>query len=439
MPYFENWAAFLASGLEPSGFFLEDCAGQTLENLLRAIRRSRWWAAPVVGSETTATDDACWLDARQALAQAREFAAVMAQRQRNMPAAGELHTLDERLLYFLYARGVQAVLKPVGDRSNLRLYRYPVAELLAKDNENATQMLDDLVRRGLLEAVTLLDRTRHCRKCDSAHLHFLDVCPRCGGIDIHKSPALHCFACGHIAPEADFLSQSTLTCPKCKVGLRHIGVDYDRPLTQYACHACRHVFMEGDVVARCLDCGQTVQPSELHVREISTLALTARGRTAVRAGEIHETFVALDSGRYVEPAFFRRMLDWMLATRVRHPEFRFTLMLLEFVNAEAMVSELGGMRLYMLLNEFAHRILELLRTSDITSRTHETNLWFLLPYSSAPGLASRLQNLFDELTSHWTTTRFETRIRHVDVPGSGRIDVGMQAQELMRQLEGDGD
>jgi GGDEF domain-containing protein len=433
--HFESWDDFLQSGLTPRGFFLDGYTGEVLVALLRVIRHSRWWFVPVIGSKRTATSDACWLDAIHDSSQAAELAATTARLHGNMPPAEEMRRLDERILYFLYMRGASAVLKPILNRNSPRLYDYPVADLLAEDGEDAAQTIDELLRRGLLEMGELLDRTRHCRKCGSAHIHFLDVCPHCGGIDIRKTASLHCFSCGHVAPEANFLSQSGLACPKCRVGLRHIGVDYDRPMAQYACGSCHHVFIESDVAARCLDCAQSVKPDDLEVREVSVLALTARGRSAVRAGEIHETFAALDSERYVEPEFFRRMLDWMLATHVRHKEFRFSLMLVEFVNAEAMVSELGGMRLYILLDEFAHRLLELLRTSDITSRTQESNLWILLPYSFADGLAQRIQKLLDKLTAAQTTMRFEVRLRYVSVPETLQADAGMRAQDIMQQLQ----
>jgi GGDEF domain-containing protein len=437
LPRFADWQDFLESGMEASGFFLEGYAGKALIALLGDIRNSRWWAAPVVGAAQTAPEEVCWLDAVFTLDKAQEYIMATARRQRNMPDAGEAHTFEERLLYFLYARGARANLAPLRDRESRILYRYPVAELLAPAHEDIAHTLDALRRRGLLEAVALLDRTRHCRKCGGAHLHFLDVCPRCGGIDIYKSPTLHCFSCGHVAPESAFLSRGAPICPKCHTQLRHIGVDYDRPMAQYACRGCHQIFIESEVMARCLMCDETTRPAELEVREVSSLALTARGRSAVRAGEIHATFAALDSERYVEPAFFRRMLDWMLATRLRHQEFRFTLMLMEFTNAEEMVSELGGMRLYMLLDEFAHQLLALLRTSDLTSRTHETRLWFLLPYTSAKGLVSRMQKLLDEVSAPSDTTRFVTRIRHVDIPGSGAADAAhlRTAEELMRHLE----
>ena len=47
-----------------------------------------------------------------------------------------------------------------------------------------------LTRRRLLEPALLVDRTRHCRSCGGAHLHYLDVCPHCSSIHIDQPPGM---------------------------------------------------------------------------------------------------------------------------------------------------------------------------------------------------------------------------------------------------------
>ena len=67
----------------------------------------------------------------------------------------------------------------------------------------------------------------------------------------------------------------------------------------------------------------------------------------------------------------RRLLDWTLATHARHPEMRFALILVEFQNATEVIEQQGAARVFLMLDEFARRLHELLRTSDITTRTQE--------------------------------------------------------------------
>ncbi|EAB9064449.1 GGDEF domain-containing protein, partial [Salmonella enterica subsp. enterica] len=146
----------------------------------------------------------------------------------------------------------------------------------------AAQLVQSLQRRRCLEADAPIDRTRHCRQCSGAHPHYFDVCPHCRSIQIERAMALHCFTCGHVAPQADFQQESALVCPQCHARLRHIGVDYDRPLVQYACADCHHVFIETSVLTRCLDCDAVAAPDALDVRVVAPLRLAARARAMLR-------------------------------------------------------------------------------------------------------------------------------------------------------------
>ncbi|GKT14179.1 diguanylate cyclase [Acidovorax sp. SUPP2522] len=424
------WEAFADSGVEPLGFYLDGWEGDVPAALAAQLRASVWWDRPLFVAPGDAAPP--WLaDGAAPYAAALAASELCLAVRRSLPLDPAALHFDERVLYFLCLRD-GAQLQPQCDRASLALYRYPMVEALARPGDDADACLAGLTRRRLLEPAELVDRTRHCRTCSSAHIHYLDVCPHCTSIHIRKSPSLHCFACGHVAPEADFHADGALSCPKCNAMLRHIGVDYDRPLTQYACGSCHHVFVETQVVARCLDCRTTAEPSTLDVREISSLRLSPQGRAALRAGQIQESFAALDSAHYVPPADFRRMLDWALATHARHGEMRFALMLVEFQNAAEVIEREGASRVFLMLDEFARRLHELLRTSDITTRTQEECLWLFLPFSSPEGLAARLQASLQSAGGGAAAMPLRTRIRHLEVPGGLRS--GEQAADLMARL-----
>ena len=429
-----SWEAFMQAQVDPLGFYLDGWTVQAQSHLAEQVRHSAWWSLPVLvspaSSEVPLLSDgaAPFGDAVAAC----DRALAVRRSVRIDPAS--LH-LDERVLYFLYLRD-RAELQPLCDRHSPMLYRYPLVEALAHSGEDVAACLQALTRRRLLEPATLVDRTRHCRTCGCAHLHYLDVCPHCSSLQIRKAASLHCFSCGHVAPEDDFKDGGALVCPKCSVALRHIGVDYDRPLTQYACGSCHHAFMETSVLARCLDCGATHQPSALDVREIASLRLSTLGRAALRAGQIQESMAALDAQNYVEPAQFRRMLDWALATQSRHAEMRLGLMLVQFQNTAQVIEAQGAARVFLMLDEFAHRLHELLRTSDITTRTQEELLWLLLPFSNPQGLEDRLKNALADLSTHTGGATLRVRIRHLQIPGDLRT--GDHAAQLMARLQ-DGD
>lgn len=429
-PVFASWEAYTQSGVLPLGFYLDGWSTQAAAELVTQVRRSAWWDRPALmapGAQSAPLLADGTATYTEAMAIAERSLAV----RRGLRLRPEDMRLEERVLYYLYVRD-NAELQPLCERSHVMLYHYPVVDALAQSGEDAGNCLATLIRRKLLEPSTLIDRTRHCRTCGCAHIHYIDVCPHCSSLQIRKEPSLHCFSCGHVAPESDFHDDGALTCPQCSTALRHIGVDYDRPLTQYACGSCHHVFVETAVQARCLECRTTSEPNALDVREIAALRLSAHGRTALRAGQIQESFAALDTANYVEPPHFRRMLDWALATSTRHAEMRFGLMLIEFQNATELVEQQGAARVFLMLDEFARRLHELLRTSDITTRTQEDKLWLFLPFSDPQGLTARLQKVLAAQSSLDGEMPLQARIRHLQVPSDQRS--GDKAESLMERL-----
>lgn len=428
---YASWEAYAGSGVQPLGFYLDGWSAQAAETLITQVRRSDWWDRPVLVAPGPGEAPRL-ADGVGAYADAVALGERMLAVRRSLRLRMDDMRLEERVLFFLYLRD-NAELQPLCERSNAQLYRYPVVDALAQRGEDVAGCLVTLVRRKLLEPSALIDRTRHCRACGCAHIHYIDVCPHCSSLHIRKEPSLHCFSCGHVGPEDDFHDDGALACPQCNAALRHIGVDYDRPLTQYACGNCHHVFVETSVQARCLDCQATCEPNALDVREIATLRLSAHGRTALRAGQIQESFAALDTANYVEPPHFRRMLDWALATSARHAEMRFGLMLIEFLNATEVIEKQGAARVFLMLDEFARRLHELLRTSDITTRTQEEKLWLFLPFSAPEGLALRLQNALADQASLDGGSPLQARIRHLQVPRDLRP--AEQAEQLMQRLQ----
>ena len=414
---------------EPLGLYLQGLSPADATAALALWRAGPHWFRPAYVEPGATVPDladgaATW---DEALRVAQHADAVA----RSLTLAPGALRFDERLVYYLYLRE-PAELVPLRDRHAKYLYRYPIVEALEQAQEDSGAWLGALVRRNLLQPGTLVDRTRHCRQCASAHLHFLDVCPHCSSIEIRKGASLHCFTCGHVAPEGDFHGDLGLVCPKCNAHLRHIGVDYDRPLTQYACARCHHAFIEAAVIVRCLDCGADDDPSTLDVREVSILRLSPHGRAALRAGQLQESFAVLETTNHVVPNFFRRMLDWALATQGRHKELRFGLVLIEFLNATALIDAHGATRTFLMLDELARRLRELLRGSDLTTRTSEQVLWVFLPFSSGEGFAARVRVALDEAQTR-EGARLEARLAWVQAPEE--IEKNTDAEALMARLQ----
>jgi GGDEF domain-containing protein len=412
------------------GLYLSGWNKLQFEQIVKGWRTSPYWFRPAFVDDLTAQPSTS--DGVLEYEQVAEISDRIEQLRRSLKLDPQKLQFDERLLYYLYLREPHDLV-PICDRNSKHLYRYPEAEALAPESDDTGMWIASLTRRNLLQPAKLIDRTRHCRTCSSAHLHYLDVCPKCRGIEIRASESVHCFTCGNVAPHEDFSNEGQLVCPKCQARLRHIGVDYDKPLTKLACGTCHHTFIEADVVVRCLDCNAVAEPDMLDVREVHTLRLSPNGRAALRAGQLHDSFAALDTANYVVPNYFRLMLDWGIITQRRHKELRFSLIMIDFTNASEMIEANGGARTYLILDELASRLRELLRNTDMTTRTSETLLWVFLPFSSGAGFAARVQRLLQEIVPTNGEVSIRARIRHIETPDD--LDKDEKADALMTRLQ----
>jgi GGDEF domain-containing protein len=327
-----------------------------------------------------------------------EAAALMApirERTRELPADILSHGADFRLLAYLYCRP-SALLEPDRQWDSARVYTYPAAELLADPEADIERWLEKLLDRGYLERAQLVDRLRDCPACGGRHHNYVDVCPHSGSIDIVQKPFLHCFTCGHVGPEESFLTGGALVCPKCTARLRHIGADYDRPLENYVCNHCGQSFIEPAVIARCLACGAKNAAESLVPQPIYAFRLSEQGRLAARTGSLQDIYAPFDRLNYVRPAFFEALLDWLLALCRRHADERFSLLGIRLGNVLELTERLGRFRAAELVDEFAARLRETIRRTDLTTRTDQRTLWVLLPKTECPDchiLLSRLEEI----------------------------------------------
>lgn len=274
-------------------------------------------------------------------------------------------------------------LRPIRDWRAPGYYAYPVVEALLGDAEDAFTWLDRWAQRHVLEVEALVDRVRLCEACASAHLSYLDVCPACGSLDIASKKMLHCFTCGHVGPHESFMQQERLRCPKCEVVLRHIGVDYDRPLQQEQCRKCSYLFVDAEVRGVCMACGAANAPERLPARAIAIYRLGEAGALLARQGSSVPVFAGMSLVNYVAPDLFERLIEWQVALARRHPETHFFSVIgVRAKNLESLVGVLGRSQTGALIDTFADRLREILRVTDITTRTEE-HLWLLAPRASA--------------------------------------------------------
>ncbi len=303
--------------------------------------------------------------------------------------------MESRTLAWLWLRP-QAELLAVCDPRSPRIYRYPLLEALAgEEGFNSFGWLQLMQQKDWLEAGTLRDRVRLCAGCGSGHLNYVDVCPECHALDIVRQPSLHCFTCGHVGAQEEFLKDGVLVCPNCYSRLRHIGSDYDRPLENYRCRACNAFFIDASVEARCMDCSKVQSPDRLRVREVRDFQLSESGRLRCRQG-LEEGTVAqayFERLSLIGEAGFHELLDWLISLVRRYGQPEFSLLGLRVENLEQVFAEVGEVRGHALIDALFERLQETIRETDRCMRSREDVLWMLLPATGSDGLQHLQQRL----------------------------------------------
>ncbi|MEA5312908.1 diguanylate cyclase [Vibrio parahaemolyticus] len=235
------------------------------------------------------------------------------------------------------------------------IYSFPIIDLLFPDIYSTYRYVLSEQGRGVLEPEALIDRIRVCSHCNSGHLNYVEVCPDCSSIDIDSQSSLHCFTCGHVGEQHSFQRRGKLECPKCLTQLRHIGVDYDRPLENHVCHSCSSLFVEAATISQCLSC---------------------------------------DSKIKVEVSFFQNLLAWLNKVALRHKE-QHLLLGLHLPTIDEYGKQYGDAKLFSLMDQLTRRLSGLFRDTDICCQYKQDVLLVLMPNTTNASLSVLQQKLSD--------------------------------------------
>ena len=186
------------------------------------------------------------------------------------------------MMQFLYSR--RRAIEPIVDaRSNIA-YRFSLAEsLLNMPTYDTRDILQDLAERGLLESQHI-DKLFTCPDCESFRVAVKELCPECHTTNLTTEESIHHFRCGHVAPESAFVVDGQRQCPKCHGGIRHIGVEYNRPGRFTVCGECHFWASEPVLAAWCADCNSYHSPAELHSVKICAYSISSTGANVAARG-----------------------------------------------------------------------------------------------------------------------------------------------------------
>ncbi len=345
-------------------------------------------------------------------------------------------SLDLRMLAYLHSRPWKRLL-PVISPLSPGVYTWPLADALSGGLLETDAWIDSLLERALIQEGDLIERVRFCPRCDGGHLNYVDICPFCRSMNIVQVPFIHCFTCGRVGPQDVFFKAGELQCPFCGTKLRHIGSDYDRPMENYLCNDCSKSFAEPEVSARCLLCGNWSITDELVPKNFRMYSLSDKGILAARTGTIEDVYSILDTLNYMKPQPFMHILDWMLKLASRPPVEPFCVMLLSFPGFDRFIEQKGGRVAMEVLGTITRRLRDMIRSTDVSTRTEQGDLLLLLPKTPLEGgrvLSARIMALSD-LAVQPDGTRIELDLKMTSIPED--LNKEEEARFLIARLRGE--
>jgi hypothetical protein len=130
-------------------------------------------------------------------------------------------------------------------------FSYPLVNALSPEGtaNDHWYVLNALLKREYLEPVEASNEIQVCSQCEGGLLNFKNCCPNCESVDLHMEPFVHCFSCGNVGPVKELMSHQELVCNRCQTTLKHIGIDYDKPLEDKICEKCQHRFFEPNTLS----------------------------------------------------------------------------------------------------------------------------------------------------------------------------------------------
>ena len=285
-------------------------------------------------------------------------------------------------------------LKPLLNSAKNAIYTYPILDAYLPKLDSQFRFVHTEQKMGLFEVDKEINRIRACSGCNSSHLNYVEVCPACSHFDIGEQSSLHCFTCGHVNEQQKFSRNGVLKCPKCLTQLRHIGVDYDRPLETHHCNSCAHNFVQTSTSANCLDCGKEHAIDQLIIRRVRSYKIGEQGEHMLRYGG-HFSPPELSLKGKVDTKYFLSVLSWTNSVARRHQE-EHLLVGMHLPGLTKYNEQYGEERTFALTEQITERLNGLFRESDICCQYRDDFVLLLMPktpFKHLPVLKEKISKL----------------------------------------------
>lgn len=309
----------------------------------------------------------------------------------------------DKLLAWLWL-GPQRRLMPLCESERQELYYYPLMHCYSGEDNNPDAYFQLEEKRGYLEREKTVDKVRLCSYCHSGHLNYIETCPGCKSTNIEEIVSLHCFTCGHIAEEGQFTQQDKLACPNCLTQLRHIGVDYDRPLERYNCEECKLLFSESVVRARCLSCSLVNETNELIVRKINQFRVGEQVKSLMMYGR-RTLEQELKLNGLIDQKSFHNLLSWVNKLAIRH-QHSYLLLGVKLSGIDEYSQQFGEIKRLQLIDEISNYFNGLLRDTDICCHYSPEMILLLMPMTPIDSytiIESKIEKIANDIESELIT------------------------------------
>jgi len=304
---------------------------------------------------------------------------------------------------FLTSRNIDNE-KPILKKEAITGFFYPRAYYLINPNQIGEEVFDLNFLKSLKIMESYIEnKTSLCPFCEHYNLIFREVCPACGSVKIKLVEFIHHYSCGYIGPITEFIKGDKLVCPKCHEELKHIGVDYDKPLEKYLCEDCGSRFLEPDVDVLCANCKKKTTPEDVKSEFIHAFSLTPFGKVVSFEGNLPiNVFEEITSALgVVNISVFTFILEKFLAITQRYGR-PFCVLKIEFQLPTELISELP-LRVRTFIKDLIKIIKDNLRNADIVSASENKYIFAILPETPPSGgervkerLSSQIERLLEK-------------------------------------------
>jgi len=343
-------------------------------------------------------------------------------------------------LRFLTSRSIDEE-KPTLYKDAVTGFLYPKAYYIINPKAPGEEV-EDL---KFLESLKLFEsdvenKSSLCPHCDHYNLIFREICPACGSVKIRLVEFIHHYSCGYIGPIDEFVKGDKLICPKCHEELKHIGVDYDKPLEKYICDNCGSRFLEPDVDVLCANCKKKSTPEEVKSEFIHTYAITPFGKIIAFEGRLPvNVFEEITAGLGVVGLnIFTFVLEKFLDIAERY-ERPFCVLGIMFHFPGDVVTELP-LRVRTVIKDLIQVIKDNLRSSDIVSASENKYIFALLPETPPEGGQKVKERLASQIERLLTKNKLSNMIKYsISVecitPGKKYSSAQEVLEKLIEELE----